>query len=134
MLLFSSVSARTLQSEEAAVKAIVAKAKASGGYKTTKPLIGILTQPCHECPGRWASSQLPPSLTAYSCISTSRAIVRLRSRSYVAAGYVKWIEAAGGRAVPIRQAPVEQHCNSITTRITRLLTLPVPLLQVLRIR
>lgn len=43
-------------------------------YKNTKPLIGILTQPCHECPGK----------------------------SYIAAGYVKWIEAAGGRAVPIR--------------------------------
>ena len=21
-------------------------------YKTTKPLIGILTQPCHDCPGK----------------------------------------------------------------------------------
>lgn len=43
-------------------------------YKTEKPLIGILTQPCHTCPGK----------------------------SYVAAGYVKWIESSGGRAVPIR--------------------------------
>jgi gamma-glutamyl hydrolase len=40
-------SARAL-SEEAAVKAVVAKA----AYKTTRPLIGILTQPCHDCPGR----------------------------------------------------------------------------------
>ncbi|GIL44397.1 hypothetical protein Vafri_1876 [Volvox africanus] len=43
-------------------------------YKNTKPLIGILTQPCHECPGK----------------------------SYIAAGYVKWIEMSGGRAVPVR--------------------------------
>ncbi len=33
-----------------------------------------LPQPCHGCPGK----------------------------SYVAAGFVKWIEAAGARAVPIR--------------------------------
>lgn len=39
-----------------------------------KPLIGILTQPCEDCPGR----------------------------SYVAAAYVKLIEMGGGRAVPIR--------------------------------
>lgn len=43
-------------------------------YKNDKPLIGILTQPCHDCPGK----------------------------SYIAAGYVKWIESSGGRAVPIR--------------------------------
>ncbi|GIL92877.1 hypothetical protein Vretimale_14806 [Volvox reticuliferus] len=43
-------------------------------YKNTKPLIGVLTQPCHECPGK----------------------------SYIAAGYVKWIEMSGGRAVPVR--------------------------------
>ncbi|KAG2482320.1 hypothetical protein HYH03_018742 [Edaphochlamys debaryana] len=43
-------------------------------YKNLKPLIGVLTQPCHECPGK----------------------------SYIAAGYVKWIEMGGGRAVPIR--------------------------------
>lgn len=39
-----------------------------------RPLIGILTQACHHCPGK----------------------------SYVAAAYVKWIESAGGRAVPVR--------------------------------
>ena len=39
-----------------------------------RPLIGVLTQACHKCPGR----------------------------SYVAAAYVKWVEAAGGRVVPIR--------------------------------
>jgi len=44
------------------------------GYKTDKPVIGILTQRCHDCPGY----------------------------SYVAAGFVKWIEAAGARAIPIR--------------------------------
>ncbi|KAG2450314.1 hypothetical protein HYH02_004819 [Chlamydomonas schloesseri] len=43
-------------------------------YKNTKPLIGVLTQPCHDCPGK----------------------------SYIAAGYVKWIEMGGGRAVPVR--------------------------------
>ncbi|DBA85682.1 hypothetical protein WJX77_001899 [Trebouxia sp. C0004] len=43
-------------------------------YKNPKPLIGILSQACHYCPGK----------------------------SYVAAAYVKWIESAGGRAVPIR--------------------------------
>lgn len=42
--------------------------------KTPAPLIGILAQACHYCPGR----------------------------SYVAAGFVKWIEAAGARAIPIR--------------------------------
>jgi len=35
---------------------------------------GILTQPCHDCPGQ----------------------------SYIASSYVKWVEAAGGRVAPIR--------------------------------
>eukprot|EP00201_Polytomella_parva_P003485 CAMPEP_0175075468 /NCGR_PEP_ID=MMETSP0052_2-20121109/22023_1 /TAXON_ID=51329 ORGANISM="Polytomella parva, Strain SAG 63-3" /NCGR_SAMPLE_ID=MMETSP0052_2 /ASSEMBLY_ACC=CAM_ASM_000194 /LENGTH=361 /DNA_ID=CAMNT_0016344169 /DNA_START=117 /DNA_END=1202 /DNA_ORIENTATION=+ len=43
-------------------------------YNTTRPLIGILSQPCSSCPGK----------------------------SYIAAGYLKWIEMSGGRAVPIR--------------------------------
>ncbi|PNH12468.1 Gamma-glutamyl hydrolase, partial [Tetrabaena socialis] len=43
-------------------------------YKNTKPLIGILTQPCHDCPGK----------------------------SYIAAANVKWVESAGGRVVPVR--------------------------------
>lgn len=47
---------------------------AAYNYTNPKPLIGILSQPCHDCPGR----------------------------SYIPAAYVKWIEAAGGRAVPIR--------------------------------
>ncbi|CAG9461317.1 unnamed protein product [Pedinophyceae sp. YPF-701] len=38
-----------------------------------RPLIGILTQPCHDCPGD----------------------------SYVAAAFVKWVELSGARAVPI---------------------------------
>ncbi|KIZ06309.1 gamma-glutamyl hydrolase [Monoraphidium neglectum] len=47
---------------------------AASGYKNTEPIIGILTQPCTECPGR----------------------------SYIGASYVKWVEAAGGRVAPIR--------------------------------
>eukprot|EP00798_Chlamydomonas_sp_ICE-L_P027707 gene27707-7350_t len=39
-----------------------------------KPLIGIMTQPCHDCPGK----------------------------SWLAAGFVKWLESAGARPVPIR--------------------------------
>lgn len=46
----------------------------SATVKTTRPTIGILAQRCHDCPGR----------------------------SYIAAGFSKWIEAAGARAVPIR--------------------------------
>eukprot|EP00878_Enallax_costatus_P015279 GHUV01015998.1.p1 GENE.GHUV01015998.1~~GHUV01015998.1.p1 ORF type:complete len:381 (+),score=77.51 GHUV01015998.1:217-1359(+) len=73
-LWLSSTAARPQPSDEQrAVTDLVAKAK-EGGYKNTQPLIGILTQPCHDCPGR----------------------------SYIAASYVKWIEAAGGRVVPIR--------------------------------
>mmetsp|Transcript_28012 Transcript_28012/g.75667 ORF Transcript_28012/g.75667 Transcript_28012/m.75667 type:complete len:381 (+) Transcript_28012:150-1292(+) len=41
---------------------------------TDRPLIGIMSQPCHDCPGK----------------------------SYIAAAFVKWVEAAGGRPVPIR--------------------------------
>lgn len=29
-----------------------AQAQDPPAYKNTKPLIGILTQPCHECPGK----------------------------------------------------------------------------------
>lgn len=43
-------------------------------YGNTAPLIGILSQPCHDCPGS----------------------------SYIPAAYVKWVESAGGRVVPIR--------------------------------
>ncbi|WIA39229.1 hypothetical protein OEZ86_005353 [Tetradesmus obliquus] len=59
--------------EEKQVQSVVAKAK-QAGYKNTEPLIGILTQPCSDCPGR----------------------------SYIGASYVKWVESAGGRVVPIR--------------------------------
>lgn len=48
---------------------------------TSKPIIGILAQRCHDCPGR----------------------------SYIAAGFVKWIEAAGARAVPIRYYSSDQE-------------------------
>lgn len=53
-----------------------------------KPLIGILAQGCHYCPGR----------------------------SYVAAGFVKWIEAAGARAVPIRCGRRLAQCGVRTCR------------------
>lgn len=53
--------------------------------QTTKPLIGILAQACHYCPGR----------------------------SYIAAGFVKWIEAAGARAVPIRYYSSEAELHRI---------------------
>ena len=61
----------------------------SAGYKTNKPAIGILAQRCHDCPGY----------------------------SYVAAGFVKWVEAAGGRPVPIRyyssDAELKRLFNSV---------------------
>lgn len=52
------------------------------------------------------------------CSSQIQLMLNACSRSYVAAAYVKWIEAAGGRAVPIRwDAAVihhqteRQHCD-----------------------
>lgn len=51
-----------------------AAARASTPVANDRPLIGILTQACHRCPGK----------------------------SYIAGAYTKWIEAAGGRAVPLR--------------------------------
>jgi hypothetical protein len=38
--------------EEKQVQSLVAKAKQSG-YKNLEPIIGILTQPCSDCPGRY---------------------------------------------------------------------------------
>lgn len=64
---------RVREAERSAVEVAGAPAPAPAPANL-KPLIGILTQPCHDCPGK----------------------------SYIAAGYVKWIESAGGRAVPIR--------------------------------
>jgi len=55
------------------------------GYKTNKPTIGILAQRCHDCPGH----------------------------SYVAAGFVKWIEAAGARPVPIRYYSSEAELHRL---------------------
>ncbi|KAL6765833.1 class I glutamine amidotransferase-like protein [Haematococcus lacustris] len=63
-----------------------------GPVKNSKPLIGILTQPCHTCPGK----------------------------SYIAAGFVKWIEAAGGRAVPIRFYATESELYRIFKSINGL--------------
>ena len=41
------------QSERARVShQVVERAKRATGYKNTQPLIGILTQPCSDCPGR----------------------------------------------------------------------------------
>jgi gamma-glutamyl hydrolase len=61
----------------------------SADYKTHKPTIGILAQRCHDCPGR----------------------------SYIAAGFTKWIESAGARAVPIRfyssEAELRRLFNSV---------------------
>jgi hypothetical protein len=42
--------ARTHPSEEHAVKQLVHKAR--GAYKNTEPIIGVLTQPCSDCPGK----------------------------------------------------------------------------------
>ena len=74
LLLTASIvaAARTPVSSSKSIASKRAVSSASTGNQ--KPLIGILTQPCHYCPGK----------------------------SYVAAGYVKLIEMAGGRAVPVR--------------------------------
>lgn len=63
------------------------------GYKTTKPTIGILAQRCHDCPGR----------------------------SYVAAGFAKWIESAGGRAVPIRYYSSEAELHRLFKSVNGLI-------------
>lgn len=61
--------------------------------KTNQPLIGILAQACHYCPGR----------------------------SYVAAGFVKWIEAAGARAVPIRFYNSEEELHRVFKSVNGLI-------------
>ena len=101
-------------------------------YKTTKPLIGILAQVggrgggCGHAGGRRGSRPAPALVAPRACPRTHGAVgwgaALLRTlthaspppppllqachycpgRSYVAAGFVKWIEAAGARAVPIR--------------------------------
>lgn len=107
--------------ERQAVWRVVMEAKKQQGYKNEKPLIGegvahgplvmpactplpdpcmdvhapvlpagIMTQPCHDCPGR----------------------------SYIAAGFVKWIESAGGRAVPIRWAGGPNHLAQAMESLT----------------
>ncbi|GBF95078.1 gamma-glutamyl hydrolase [Raphidocelis subcapitata] len=58
-------------------------------YQHTEPIIGVLTQPCSDCPGK----------------------------SYIAASYVHWIESAGGRVAPIRfyasDAELKRLFNSV---------------------
>lgn len=63
--------------------AVVASCSRRPSQASCYPM-GLALQACHYCPGR----------------------------SYVAAGFVKWIEAAGARAVPIRCA----DCPALTTR------------------
>lgn len=58
-----------------------------------KPLIGILSQACHKCPGK----------------------------SYVAAAYVKWVEAAGGRAVPIRYYASDKELKRLFNSVNGLI-------------
>ncbi|GAX73089.1 hypothetical protein CEUSTIGMA_g542.t1 [Chlamydomonas eustigma] len=70
----SSVVSRSIQNIEPSTEVERWELQKDSKYKNVKPLIGIMTQPCHSCPGK----------------------------SYIAAGFVKWIEAAGARAVPIR--------------------------------
>ena len=76
LLLLAGASARLLD-EQAAVKQLVAKAKATGGYKNTKPLIGILSQPCHECPGRYGGARK----TCRGAIARARAHRRAAARA-----------------------------------------------------
>jgi hypothetical protein len=67
--------------------------KIGNKYKNTKPLIGIMTQPCTTCPGK----------------------------SYIAAGFVKWIEAAGARAVPVRFYATDQELARLFKSINGLI-------------
>lgn len=78
-----------------------------------KPLIGILAQACHHCPGRCVAEKggvacrvlgWPAPLLCISCrrLIRPRCLLPQLCRSYVAAGFVKWIEAAGGRPVPVK--------------------------------
>lgn len=53
----------------------------------------VCTQPWH------ASAAAGPARSVNSAVRAPCTCLR---RSYIAAGFVKWIESAGGRAVPIR--------------------------------
>jgi gamma-glutamyl hydrolase len=85
-----AVAARAPTFSKAIAKRVVAAAETTGNQK---PLIGILTQPCHYCPGK----------------------------SYVAAGYVKLIEMAGGRAVPVRFYASEEELYRLFKSINGLI-------------
>lgn len=78
-----------------------------------KPLIGILAQarqaegvPSSTLPAVWTRAWHGVSQQQTCCPPRARSPVQAchycPGRSYVAAGFVKWIEAAGARAVPIR--------------------------------
>lgn len=74
-------------------------------YKNVKPLIGILTQPCTECPG--ASECTPAFHQVRVTCRPKRASLPAEGRAgtnYIAAAFAKWVELAGGRPVPIRCA------------------------------
>ena len=58
-----------------------------------RPTIGILAQRCHDCPGK----------------------------SYIAAGFVKWIESAGARAVPIRYYSSERELHRLFKSVNGLI-------------
>lgn len=60
--------------------------------KTNEPIIGILTQPCSDCPGR----------------------------SYIGASYVKWVESAGGRVMPVRFYASDAELHRLFTSVNGL--------------
>ena len=71
-----------------------------------------------------------PSQACHPSLTTVRAC-----RSYVAAAYVKWVEQAGGRAVPIRCAGVnllDRHAGHLAVALWLIKYLPH--LQVLLLR
>lgn len=47
-------------------------------------------------------------------------LLRVTCRSYIAAAFVKWIEAAGGRPVPIRFYASEQELHRLFKQINGL--------------
>ena len=73
-------------------------------YKNSKPLIGILAQVGADGASQPEVANLRPACPANSHF-VLQACHYCPGRSYVAAGFVKWIEAAGARAVPIRCDP-----------------------------
>lgn len=82
-----------IRKEDVPAKIAQAVHDAKNATGNNKPLIGILTQPCHYCPGK----------------------------SYIAAGYVKLIEMAGGRAVPVRFYASDEELYRIFKQINGLI-------------